>query len=438
MGLRRRWGILRRWGVLRSFGSEERRTSPIFRLLGPKIEEPPTFHFFGSNNEKTHLLLLPNPTPSTAGHQLLSAIRRSGSSDPSPSLQIHPKIETPRGRRGSSTQSSAPTIEDGGFFDLRGRRSKMARGCSKVGGFFEDGMGFFEEPSFFEEPLIFEELPHLRRTLPSSFFGPENRKNPSFSISEAEDRRTPSLQSSIFGPEDRRTPHLRSSAPKNGSKVGLKNKGEGVGLLRRGGGCWGSSKGGFFDLSGPKNEELPPSSAFSARRSKNSPILHSLPEERRTPHLLLLPTPTPSTNGHQLLPAIRRFGSSDRSSTLQSGPKTEIGPLLDRDRLSIPSIFGLEEWSEDRTKDGGWRVRFLRRLGFWFEDGVFFDLSGSKNEEPPSSTFSARRTKKSLIFHFLEQKNAEPLPPPYSSSDLPPSTNGHAHLSAILSSGSSA
>ena len=32
---------------------------------------------------------------------------------------------TPRGRWRSSTQSSAPNIEDGGFFDVRGRRTKF-------------------------------------------------------------------------------------------------------------------------------------------------------------------------------------------------------------------------------------------------------------------------------------------------------------------------
>ena len=41
-------------------------------------------------------------------------------------------------------------------------------------------------------------------------------------------------RSSVFGPEDRRTLHLRSSAPKHGSKIGRKTA-RGVGLLRR----WG-------------------------------------------------------------------------------------------------------------------------------------------------------------------------------------------------------
>ena len=83
--------------------------------------------------------------------------------------------------------------------------------------------------------------------------------------------------------------------------------------------------GGFFDLPDPKNE-------------LTAPIFHFLGPKRRTPHF---PPSRPeewtnnppgtsssdSSSGHQLLSAILRSGSSDRSSTLKIGPKIEIGPL---------------------------------------------------------------------------------------------------------------
>ena len=104
---------------------------------------------------------------------------------------------------------------------------------------------------------IFEEPSHLRRTSPIFeepplifVLRPRRSKNPS--------------PSSIFGAEDRRTPpHLRSSAPKNGSKI--EQKRGGVGLLRR----WGR----FFDLPGPKNEKVPP--IFNLLGPKNEEFLCS-------------------------------------------------------------------------------------------------------------------------------------------------------------------
>ena len=91
------------------------------------------------------------------------------------------------------------------------------------------------------------------------------------------------LQSSILNLEDRRAPHLRSSVPKNGSKIGRKTRGWGTcatsskmedGVLRR---RWGSS---IFRLRRTKN----PPSFFVGPNNEESPNLPlSLPEERRTP-----------------------------------------------------------------------------------------------------------------------------------------------------------
>ena len=160
-----------------------------------------------------------------------------------------------------------------------------------MGGFRRWGKmeGFFEEP------------PHLRRTLHIFDLRSRRSKNP------------PHLQSSIFGPEDRRTPpHLRSSDPKDGSKIGRKT-GEGVRLLRR----WG----GFFEDGGG-------SSICRVRGTRSPPIFHFLGPKNEEPfHILLLPTP-PSTNGHQLISATLRSGSSNRSSTVKKAPKIEVGSPL--------------------------------------------------------------------------------------------------------------
>ena len=71
--------------------SEERRT-PHLPPSRPKNEEPPIFHLLGRKNGRRtpSLVLLLPPTP---GHQLPSAILRSGSSDRSSPLKIGPKIE---------------------------------------------------------------------------------------------------------------------------------------------------------------------------------------------------------------------------------------------------------------------------------------------------------------------------------------------------------
>ena len=96
-----------------------------------------------------------------------------------------------------------------------------------------------------------------------------------------------------------------------------------VGVIRR---CGGVLR--YVGIPGPENEE-PPSTIFGAERTKNPPISHLLdPKTEEPSHILILPTPPPSTNSHQLLSATLRSGPSARSSTLKIGPKIVIGPLF--------------------------------------------------------------------------------------------------------------
>ena len=73
----------RRWG---EGSSKMKGGSSIFR-----VRSPPIFHFLGPKNEEPPPPSSSDP-PSTNGHQLLSAIRRSGSSDRSSTLKIGPKV----------------------------------------------------------------------------------------------------------------------------------------------------------------------------------------------------------------------------------------------------------------------------------------------------------------------------------------------------------
>ena len=200
---------------------------------------------------------------------------------------------TPRGRWRSSTQSSAPEIEDaGGFVDLRSRRSKMG-GSSifgvesrrlKIGGVLR---------SFGSED---------RGRGSSSILGAGRSKNPPLvldlrsrkieeppviSIFRAEDRRTPplifNLRSSALKIEEPPLSYLRPSAPKIeeprpssifGPEEWVKDRtedGGGVRLLRRWG---GSSKiGGVLRFLG-SDERSPPNFHFlSFPRTKDPPHL---------------------------------------------------------------------------------------------------------------------------------------------------------------------
>ena len=96
-----------------------------------------------------------------------------------------------------------------GFFDLRLRRSKM-------GGFFDLRTRRSKTPPF----SIFYSRTEDRRTPPHFRSSEPNiEEPPPFSIFGAEDRRPPIFNHRSSEPNIEETPHLRSSAPKNGSKI---------------------------------------------------------------------------------------------------------------------------------------------------------------------------------------------------------------------------
>ena len=152
---------------------------------------------------------------------------------------------TPSSSVRSSTHSSKPKIEDGGFFDLRLRRSNIEDGgtlrssASRI----DDGKGFFDL--------------RLRRTKmeESSIVGSENRKL-KIGVLRSSGPKIENGGSSIFASEERRR---RSSSRKGGSsrkgrffeegrgifeeqRGGSSKKGKGI-IRRRG----GSSKKGRFE-----------------------------------------------------------------------------------------------------------------------------------------------------------------------------------------------
>ena len=95
--------------VLRSFGAGRPKNPPILKVLDPKIEEPPNFYSFRL------------PPPSTNGHQLLSAILRSGY--PARSSGRRP-ADKPLIYCGSTTCFVLPAVYVGfPFFALAKRRS---------------------------------------------------------------------------------------------------------------------------------------------------------------------------------------------------------------------------------------------------------------------------------------------------------------------------
>ena len=160
-------------------------------------------------------------------------------------------------------------------------------------------------------------------------------KNPSFSIFEAEGRRTPHLESSIFESKDRRP--LASSIFEAEEWVEDRT-GEGGGLLRRWGG--GSSKiGGFFHLLGPKNEEPPhlPLSRAEERRTSLH-VQPSRPEERTKNLSVISSSSLPAATGSFSYPEMwifrlifyieGRSDDRDRPSTYSLGEPIRRCPVL--------------------------------------------------------------------------------------------------------------
>ena len=208
----------------------------------------------------------------------------------------------------SSTQSSAPKIEDGRVLRSSGSKNEDRGGSSKNPPPSSKDSPSSKDPPSSKNPLIFdfpvpkiEDLRHLR-----------------FSEPKIEE---PHLQSSILWPEDRRTAHhLRCSASKNGSKIGQKTYGRCTTSSNKGGGS--SKMMGVLRSSG--SEE---------RRTPHLPP--SRPEERRSPHHLSFSR------------------SEERSKNPSPGtPSSDPHPPTNRRQVSWGSIFrqmfGLEDRSEDR------------------------------------------------------------------------------------------
>ena len=130
-----------------------------------------------------------------------------------------------------------------------------------------------------------------------------------------------------------------------------------------------------------------------------------------------------------------RLRRSKNSPDLQSSINLRFSAPKSEEPITIfdlrPRRMGLKI---GRERGEGWGVRLLR----WWEKFLriwgFSILRVRRTKDPPSSTFSARKTSKFTIFHFLGPKNKEPLPA-FVFFRPPPSTNGHQLLSAILRSG---
>ena len=284
------------------FGAEDRRT-PIFNLRSskPKIEEP--LHLRSPASKNGSNIGRKTGKAEGGGRATSSKIgegslKIGGSSDRSSILKIGPKMEIPLLLRSMLLTSESSPISvykinhdaDGDLrTTLRLRRSKMEG--SSIFGVEERTWGFFD---FRREISKLEDGSFDEYSVPKtvdgevlrSFGCEDGRTLPLSTIFEAEDRRTPHLQSSIFGFEDRRTPHLRSSAPKSGVEDRTRD-GEG------GTNATSSKMRGFFEDS---------SSIFRVRRNNNPSIL-DFRGRKNEENPLLLPTFC-STNGHKLLSAI--------------------------------------------------------------------------------------------------------------------------------------
>ena len=170
------------------------------------------------------------------------------------------KRRSPRDPWRSSTQSSAPKIEDGGgFFVLRSSDPKNE----------DDPLPSSKSPSIFEEP------PHLRSS------GPEDRRSPIFDFRSRRTKNLPHLQSSIFDPEDRRTPPSSIFGPEEWVEDRTE-VGGGRGFFEDGGGGF-FKDGGIYDLTAPKNEEPPVYDLRGRKNEEPSPLPPSRPEDRGTP-----------------------------------------------------------------------------------------------------------------------------------------------------------
>ena len=110
------------------------------------------------------------------------------------------------------------------------------------------------------------------------------------------------------------------------------------------------------------------------------------------------------------------FGSEDRRTPphlRSSEPKIEEPPHLQssipEDRRTPPSsMFGPEEWVEDRTEEGGWDF-FLRRT----KNPPIFHFLGRRTKNPPHlpPSWPEEWTKNPLWYFFFRPPPSHQLPP---------------------------
>ena len=79
--------------------------------------------------------------------------------------------------------------------------------------------------------------------------------------------------------------------------------------------------------------------------------------------------------------------------------------------LLLSSIFGPEDWVEDRTEDDDGGMRLFRRWEGFFEDGGFFDVPSPKTKTPSIYDLRGRKDEEPLpIVHLLDLETKEPSP----------------------------
>ena len=155
----------------------------------------------------------------------------------------------------SSTHSSGPKIEDGGFFDLRLRRSKIEDGGSSIFG--------CEDRRLKMEGVLRSSPPKIEDGV-SSILGSEDRRLKMEGVLRSSGPKIENGESSIFGPEERRIPPSSKNLPLFEETPFFEEPPP-----------FFEEPPLFFE-DPPFFEELPPSFfVLRVRRSKNSPHLRS-------------------------------------------------------------------------------------------------------------------------------------------------------------------
>ena len=221
----------------------------------------------------------------------LSSVHHEADADLRPNLSSED-------RRCGVLRFSCPKIEDGGFFDLRGRRTKM--GGSSIFSSEERrwvGSSFFgagrsktrphlRRTPHLEEPLsIFEEPLHLRRARPSSK-KPLSSKSPIFDLRSRRSKNAPILNLRLSAPKTEE-PSIFDLRPRRMVRRSDGRRGRGCDLFEDG----VISKMGVLRFSGSEERGIP-YFRFSNPEERRTPshLVFSRTEERRTPFLRHLPS----------------------------------------------------------------------------------------------------------------------------------------------------